>query len=123
MQILRKLSDEGKVEQADKYFKVITFLIGCLVPKSMWITGNYYGPSPHAPLPQARKSLVCENEISEGLIQSHAFTFLGCWNKSELIVAHPPHPSKFFVFSDDWKDLLRPSGCSLPNKVLPQSSC
>lgn len=35
MQILRKLSDEGKVEQADKYFKVITFLIGCLVPKSM----------------------------------------------------------------------------------------
>lgn len=35
MQILRKLSDEGKVEHADKYFKVNTFLIGYLVPKSM----------------------------------------------------------------------------------------
>lgn len=41
---------------------------------------------PHSP---GKKSLVCENEISEGLIQSHAFTFLGCWNKSEPVVAHP----------------------------------
>lgn len=35
MQILRKLSDEGKVEHADKYCKVNTLLIGYLVPKSM----------------------------------------------------------------------------------------
>ena len=56
MQILRKLSDKGKVKHADKYFKVNTFLIGYPVPKSMQIIGNDCGPSPHPPLPQARKS-------------------------------------------------------------------